>query len=127
MTSAGDEGPLALPQLPEQLTAQQLWRDLIAGRATVSAHRDEGGRRYLTLELAAPGSSNQLELLTERERRAVGFRAFGQTLKFIAHELGVSQPTVARTLANARQKLGLASDLDLPAIFAASPRSKRRV
>jgi DNA-binding CsgD family transcriptional regulator len=111
----------------EPTEATRLWRGVATGRVSVKRHYDEGGRRYLVLgEVAANHDRNGAEQLNERERQVVGYRAYGQSVKRIAGELGVSQPTVVRALASARKKLGVASDLDLPAIFAAGLRRRSR-
>jgi len=102
------------------LTAEKVWRDLIAGRLAVLKLRDEDGRRYLHVQ--ARDTSEAGAALTERELMVIRYRAYGQGLKLIAFELGVSVPTVARCLASALGKLQLASDMDLPAVFGTSLR-----
>src|SRR5882724_7742893 len=94
-------------------SADKLWRDIVSGRLVVLRHKDENGRRYLYVQAARDGQ-NAVDL-TERERQVVSYRAYGQGLKRIAYELGVSVPTVTRCLARALQKLGLSSDMELPA------------
>jgi DNA-binding CsgD family transcriptional regulator len=103
--------------------ARQLWRELVEGRLAVVRQHDFEGRRYLTLR-SLP--STQQGRLTERERMAALRRARGQPLKRIALELHVSVPTVARELARARSKLGLSTDLELPALFALPATVSRR-
>jgi DNA-binding CsgD family transcriptional regulator len=111
----------------EPAEATRLWRGVASGRMSVKQHYDEGGRRYLVLEEVADNRDRKGgEQLSERERQVIGYRAYGQSVKRIAGELGVSQPTVVRALASARKKLGLASDLELPAIFAAGLRRRSR-
>lgn len=106
-------------------SADEVWRDIVAGRLVVLRHRDADGRRYLYVQLAArpPGEA---ELLTERERLVVGYRACGQGLKRIALELGVSVPTITRCLARALNKLGLKNDMQLPAVFGVGLRDRSR-
>jgi DNA-binding CsgD family transcriptional regulator len=141
MTMEGGSGPrqplvlmssqLSETSAPEQPaarrvpSAEKVWRDILSGRWIVLRHRDENGRRYLyvqesTREGSAAGN------LTERERLVVSYRAYGQGLKRIAYELGVSVPTVTRCLSKALQKLGLNSDMELPAVFGAGLRNRRR-
>jgi DNA-binding NarL/FixJ family response regulator len=107
------------------LRAERLWRDVVAGRLQVLRHQDENGRRYLYVQAAAPKAGKQRDL-TERERLVVGYRAYGQGLKRIAFELGVSVPTVTRCLARALGKLGLKNDMQLPALFGVGLRERQR-
>lgn len=105
--------------VPDAPSVDGLWRDVVAGRLVVVKQHDENGRRYLYLE--APHSTAKL---TERERVAVGYRAYGQSLKRIAFELGVSVPTVARCLSRARAKMGLKNDVELSAVLGAALRRR---
>jgi DNA-binding NarL/FixJ family response regulator len=105
-------------------SAEKLWRDILSGRWIVLRHRDENGRRYLYVQPAE--REGHAASLTERERLVVSYRAYGQGLKRIAYELGVSVPTVTRCLSRALQKLGLSSDMELPAVFGAGLRNPRR-
>jgi DNA-binding NarL/FixJ family response regulator len=104
------------------VTAQKVWRDLIAGRLAVLKLHDEEGRRYL--HVRARDTSEAGSVLTERELQVIRHRASGQGLKLIAFELGVSVPTVARCLASALGKLQLRSDMELPAVFGAGVRPR---
>lgn len=99
-----------------QPTAEKVWRDLIGGKLIVLERRDENGRRYLHVRQRGKGERASANL-TERELAVIGHRAYGQGLKQIASELGVSVPTVARCLARALDKLKLQSDIELPAVF----------
>ena len=112
--SASPSGPSETLNRKE---AARLWQDLTFGRIGVKRYHDERGRRFLVLK--PPSKVAQLAELTERERRAMGYRAFAQGLGYIADELGVSRTTVMTDLARARRRLGAASDLELPAILAA--------
>jgi DNA-binding NarL/FixJ family response regulator len=105
--------------------AERLWRDVVAGRLQVLRHQDQDGRRYLYVQAAAPATGKHRDL-TERERLVVGYRAYGQGLKRIAFELGVSVPTVTRCLARALGKLGLKNDMQLPALFGVGLRERQR-
>jgi DNA-binding CsgD family transcriptional regulator len=102
-------------------TAEKVWRDLVAGKLIVLDHRDENGRRYLRVRARSQADSNGVNL-TERERTIIGYRSYGQRLKRIAIELGVSVPTVARCLSSALGKLELESDLELPVVFGVGSR-----
>ena len=101
--------------------AVRLWQDVTHGRIAIRRYGDERGRRLLVLKL--PSKAAQLVELSERERRAMGYRAFGWGFRRIADELGVATATVMADLAKVRRRLGVASDLDLPAILAAGLKS----
>ncbi|HVY31315.1 MAG TPA: LuxR C-terminal-related transcriptional regulator [Polyangiaceae bacterium] len=105
--------------------AERLWREVVAGRLQVLRHQDQNGRRYLYVQAASPKAGKERDL-TERERLVVGYRAYGQGLKRIAFELGVSVPTVTRCLARALGKLGLKNDMQLPALFGVGLRERQR-
>ncbi|MEO7032884.1 MAG: LuxR C-terminal-related transcriptional regulator [Polyangiaceae bacterium] len=100
--------------------AVRLWHDLTSGRVGIKRHHDERGRRVLVLK--RPSKTVPPAELSERERRAMGYRAFGHGYRQIADELGVSTATAMTDLARARRRLGVASDLELPAILAAGLR-----
>jgi DNA-binding CsgD family transcriptional regulator len=104
-------------ETPNRQEAVRLWQDLTSGRIGIKRYHDERGRRFLVLK--PPSKAAQLKELSERERRAMGYRALGQGFREIADELGVATATVMADLARARTRLGVASDLELPAIFAA--------
>jgi DNA-binding NarL/FixJ family response regulator len=104
-------------------TAAELWRDLTRGKVVVVKHHDAGGRRYLHLRPRAKSEVGEA-LLSEREQLVLGYRAHGQSLKRIAFELGVSVPTVARSLASALRKLRLRSEMQLPAVFGSGLRPR---
>jgi DNA-binding NarL/FixJ family response regulator len=127
MASVGlePEGDVIVDADERAPSADQLWRDILTGRLRVLRHHDENGRRYLYVQAAAPTTGAQ-QNLTERERLVVGYRAYGQGLKRIAFELGVSVPTVTRCLARALGKLGLKNDMQLPALFGVGLRDRQR-
>jgi DNA-binding NarL/FixJ family response regulator len=115
--------PAPVSGLSEKLNrkeAMRLWQDLTFGRISIKRYHDKHGRRFLVLK--SPNKGSQIAEFSERERQAMAYRAFGQSLKHIADELGVSHATVTVDLARARKSLGVASDLELPAILAAGPR-----
>jgi DNA-binding NarL/FixJ family response regulator len=120
------DGPGGLIGAAERApNAEQVWRDIVAGRLLVVRHHDANGRRYLYVRAAARPPDEARDL-TERERLVIGFRAYGQGLKRIAFELGVSVPTVTRCLARALAKLGLKNDMELPAVFGVGLRDHER-
>jgi DNA-binding CsgD family transcriptional regulator len=79
-----------------------------------------GAFSFLVLKLL--NSAAQTAQLSARERQVLGRRAYGQKLKHIAADLDVAKSTVTYDLARVRKRLGVASDVDLSAIFAAGPR-----
>lgn len=103
------------------LQAGNVWRDIIAGRLRVQRFYERAGRRFVVL---SPGGKD--DALTPRQRQIVGFRAYGETTKRVAQELGVSEPTVIREIGAALEKLGLKSEMELPLLFGTALRSGRR-
>jgi DNA-binding NarL/FixJ family response regulator len=99
----------------------EVWRQLVAGRLPVTRFYERSGRRYIVV--TPSGGSDEL---TARQRQIVAFRAYGETTKHVAHELGVSEPTVIREIGTALRKLGLSSEVELPILFGAALRSGRR-
>ncbi|HWZ92272.1 MAG TPA: LuxR C-terminal-related transcriptional regulator [Polyangiaceae bacterium] len=104
--------------------ARRLWHGVLKGDLVVERHFDRGGRRYLVLQQASRDRSKR-DALSPREREVVSYRAYGQSLKLIAGELGVSVPTVQRALVSGLKKLGLSGDLELAAVFGAGLRGSR--
>jgi DNA-binding NarL/FixJ family response regulator len=100
--------------------AARLWRDVTSGRTGIKRYYEVHGRRFLVLKSLS--NAAQFTELSQRERRAMGYRAFGQSLRHIADELGVSRSTVLADLTSVRKRLGVATDLELPAILATGPR-----
>jgi DNA-binding NarL/FixJ family response regulator len=98
-----------------------VWKKLVEGRLPVMRFYERAGRRYLVL--ATNGGNGEL---TPRQRQIVAFRSYGETTKHVAHELGVSEPTVIREIGTALKKLGLSSEVELPLLFGAALRSGRR-
>lgn len=98
-----------------------VWKKLVEGRLPVMRFYERAGRRYLVL--STNGGNGEL---TPRQRQIVAFRSYGETTKHVAHELGVSEPTVIREIGTALKKLGLSSEVELPLLFGAALRSGRR-
>jgi DNA-binding CsgD family transcriptional regulator len=88
------------------------WTGLIAARWTLIDEFDSDGNRYLVARRndAAPGG---LEMLSERERLAVGYASLGHANKLIAYEMGLSASTVGVLLWRASRNLGVASRAEL--------------
>jgi DNA-binding CsgD family transcriptional regulator len=121
-TSVRRKGARGAPTAPSVSTrAGDVWRKLVEGKLPVLRFYERAGRRYLVL--AAGGSGEEL---TPRQRQIVAFRSYGETTKHVAHELGVSEPTVIREIGTALKKLGLSSEVELPLLFGAALRSGRR-
>jgi DNA-binding CsgD family transcriptional regulator len=114
--SASKSGPSATRNRKEAL---RLWQDLTSGRVRIKRYHDELGRRFLVLKPVSQAA--RLTEFSERSRRALGYRAVGHSFRQIAAELGVSIVTAMSDLASARKRLGIASDLELPALLAAGP------
>jgi DNA-binding CsgD family transcriptional regulator len=92
--------------------AVEIWRALVRGEWSLVDHFDHDGRRYIVAK------KNKLvphpwHALTERERQVAAYAALGRSNKLIAYELGLSLATVARSLASAATKIGVASRLEL--------------
>jgi DNA-binding CsgD family transcriptional regulator len=85
--------------------AIDLWTGLIAGRWSLVEHFERGGRRYFLAYRNDPKLAPS-RALTERELQVWSYAAMGQSNKLIAYMLGLSLPTVASTLRQARRKLG---------------------
>jgi len=122
-SETADPGTLRKRVQARTPSVDALWRDVLSGRLTLLRHRYENGRRYLYLQLPSQGQLRGTDL-TERERLVVGYRAYGQGLKRIAFELGVSVPTITRCLSRALAKMGLSSDVQLPAVLGAGLRRR---
>ena len=119
-SGAGSASVSATSEPLNRKEAARLWRDVTSGRTGIKRYYEEHGRRFLVLKSLS--NAAQLMEFSQRERRAMGYRAFGQSLRYIADELGVSRATVITDLTSVRNRLGIASDLELPAILATGPR-----
>lgn len=102
--------------------AIEAWQGLVTGRWSLVERFEKDGRRYLIARKNDP-RVGLIPTLSDREQQVLLFRVFGHPLKLIAYELGLSIPTVSRTLQGAMGKLGLRSPADLLALLAppASP------
>jgi DNA-binding NarL/FixJ family response regulator len=101
----------------------ELWNALVAGRTSV-IERTEGSRRHYLFVENAPTTRN-LRALRPIEVEALTFAARGIPAKLIAYSLGVSEPTISRRLANAAEKVGLATRIELVRIAAMLTRDPR--
>jgi DNA-binding CsgD family transcriptional regulator len=89
-----------------------LWRSLVCERWTLVDSYERDGKRYVV----ARRSDVRMPLpnvLSPRERQALGFAALGDSNKLVAYELGISASTVGVLLFRAAQKLGCHSRAEL--------------
>jgi DNA-binding NarL/FixJ family response regulator len=84
----------------------QLWPALVAGRWSLIDAFTAGGQRHV-VAYENPRDSEQLRQLTAREASILGHALAGRSGKWIAVELGVSEPTVTRGLRQALRRIGL--------------------
>jgi DNA-binding CsgD family transcriptional regulator len=101
--------------------AAMVWQGLIAGRWSLVGRFDRSGRRYVVAKKNAP-QVWAAKALTARELRVVTFIAIGQTNKFIACELELSESYVSECVKRACAKLGVRSRLELVRILRESNR-----
>jgi len=85
---------------------QQLWPALIAGQWTLLDAFTAGGTRYV-VAYKNPAGTSAVRALTQRERAVLEHVQAGRSGKWIALELGVSEPTVARALRAALRRIGV--------------------
>ncbi|HMJ53831.1 MAG TPA: helix-turn-helix transcriptional regulator [Polyangiaceae bacterium] len=98
--------------------ALEAWRGLVEGRWSLLEHFDTDGQRFLVARKNDPDAAGPLAL-SLRERQVLACRARGLSLKLIAYDLGLSVPSISRTLKSAMTKLGISSPEELAAfIFA---------
>jgi DNA-binding NarL/FixJ family response regulator len=84
-----------------------LWPALVAGRWSLLDAFTAAGTRYIVAH-ENPPEATMLRALTPREQLVLEHVLAGRTGKWIALELGVSEPTVARTIRSAVRRLGVA-------------------
>lgn len=90
-----------------------LWSGLVSGRWSLVEHFERDGRRYFLAYRNDPEVAS-VRALTPREAQVWYYAAMGQSNKLIAYALGLSIPTVAGYLRQARRKLG--GDISLAAL-----------
>jgi len=100
--------------------AVEAWRGLVAGRWSLLEHFDSDGRRFLVARKndADVGGPS---VLSPRERQVLAARARGMSFKLISYDLGVSLAAVSKYLLSGMQKLGLANEMELVAVFSGMP------
>jgi DNA-binding NarL/FixJ family response regulator len=89
-----------------------LWPALVAGRWSLIDAYTASGIRYI-VAYENPSGAASLRALTEREQVVLEHVLAGRSGKWIALELGVSEPTVARTFHLALRRLGAADAVGL--------------
>ncbi len=96
--------------------AVEAWEALVAGRWSLLEHFDTDGKRFLVARRNDPQVAEPAGV-TLRERQVLAARARALPLKVIAYELGLSVPTVSKTLRTGMAKLGLSSEAELAVLF----------
>lgn len=99
--------------------ALDLWEGLVAGRWSLLDHFEADGRRHIVAVKNDPELSDPRGL-SVRERQVAEFFGLGRPVKEIAYILGLTQSTIANTLARAAEKLSLKSKSELAALFSPS-------
>jgi DNA-binding CsgD family transcriptional regulator len=94
--------------------ALHTWTVLVEGRWALVDRFEKDGRRYLVARRNGLGPRRSL---TKREAQVAYLAATGHAQKFIAYELGLSQPSIARILRGVLQHLGLQSRVDLVELY----------
>lgn len=105
--------------------ALDAWRGLVAGQWSLVDQFDEEGERFLVARKNDP-DVHPFAGLTQRERQVLSCRARGLPLKLISYELGFSNGAVSKSLSAGMGKLGIASDLELVALFAPTPHASAK-
>jgi DNA-binding NarL/FixJ family response regulator len=104
--------------------ALELWKVLIAGRASIVEREDGGQRLYFVV--ANPPARYAFRALSPDEVDTLGQVARGMSGKAVAYALGIAESTVAHRLAAASARLGLSSRVELvrlAAMLAHDPRA----
>jgi DNA-binding NarL/FixJ family response regulator len=96
--------------------ALELWRALIAGRASLIERSEQGRRRYFVMENPPP--AQPMRAFTPGEVDVVSYAARGLPAKLIGYALGVGDASVSRQLASAAGKVGVATRMELVRIAA---------
>jgi DNA-binding NarL/FixJ family response regulator len=94
-----------------------LWPALVAGRWSLLDAFTAAGTRYIVAHENPPEAA-PLRALTQREQLVLDHVLAGRAGKWIALELGISEPTVARTIRTAVRRLGVADPVALAGVQA---------
>jgi DNA-binding CsgD family transcriptional regulator len=98
--------------------ALALWQGLVTGRWSLVDRFDSDGHRYLVARRNDPRVSDP-RALTLRERQVLAYAAMGEPLKVIAYALGLPMSTISQCRTRAMRKLGVKTQAELTALFAA--------
>jgi DNA-binding CsgD family transcriptional regulator len=101
-------------------TALAMWKGLVDGRWSLVDWFDTDGRRFIIARRNEPDVRDPRGL-SPRERHVVAYTVLGESNKLIAYRLGLSEPTISATLADAMRKLGVASRTQLVQMLAVEP------
>jgi DNA-binding CsgD family transcriptional regulator len=100
--------------------ALEAWRGLVEGRWSLVEHFDNDGQRFMVARKNDPDAVGPARL-NLRERQVLACRARGLSLKLIAYDLGLSVPSISRTLKSGMAKLGISNDEQLACWFFRTP------
>jgi DNA-binding CsgD family transcriptional regulator len=96
--------------------ALETWTVLVEGRWALVDRFEKDGRRYLVAR-KNEGADGSRRSLSRREAQVAYLAAAGHSQKFIAYEIGLSQPSIARVLRGVLQYLGLQTRVDLVELY----------
>jgi DNA-binding NarL/FixJ family response regulator len=97
-------------------TAVENWQGLVEGRWSLVDRFDTDGKRFVVAVKNDP-MHHDPRGLTPRERQVAEFVGLGRSTKEIGYGLGVSTSAVTNCTAQAQEKLGLTSRVELAAFF----------
>lgn len=97
---------------------RELWPALVAGQWSLLDAFTANGARYI-VAYENPAGATEIRALTQRERIVLEHVLAGRSGKWIALELELSEPTVARALRAALRRIGVADTAALAGVQAA--------
>lgn len=105
------------------------WKAMVEGRWTLVERFESDGRRLLVARANEPHAAAS-HALSPIQRRIVALIVIGRASKSVAFELGITESTVSRQLAEALRRLGVGSRAELVALHASltgsPPRGRRK-
>ncbi|AKU96135.1 hypothetical protein AKJ09_02799 [Labilithrix luteola] len=105
------------------------WKAMVEGRWTLVERFESDGRHLLVARANEPHATAS-RALSPIQRKIVGLVATGRPSKLVAYELGITESTVSRQLAEALRKLGVRTRAELVALHAslntAASRGRRK-
>lgn len=106
------------------------WKAMVEGRWTLVERFESDGRRLLVARANDEPQVTASRALSPIQRRIVALIVTGRASKIVAYELGITESTVSRQLAEALRKLGASSRAELVALHASLtgslPRARRK-